>query len=138
MSQILILAGAAIYGVLGVLHLVCTFWTDKFEPRDANVARAMRSTAPRLTRDTTVWNAWIGFNASHSLGAMLFSAVYLLLASTHMDMLRQAPSLVWLAGLASAAYVVLALRYWFRVPLAGTALATSCFVAGALTMSLGY
>ena len=138
MSQILILAGAAIYGVLGTLHLAYTFFTTKFDPRDANVARAMRSTSPRLTRDTTMWKAWVGFNASHSLGAMLFSAVYLLLAATHMDVLRHIPSLVWLAGLASAAYVVLAIRYWFKIPLAGTALATSCFVAGALTMSLGY
>lgn len=138
MSQILILAGAAIYGLLGLLHLVFTFYGTNFDPRDATVARAMRSSSPRLTRDTTMWKAWIGFNASHSLGAILFSLVYLMLAARHMDVLHRSPTFVWLAGIASAAYVVLALRYWFRIPLAATAIATSCFVAGAVTMSLGY
>jgi hypothetical protein len=138
MSQILILAGAAIYGLLGVVHLTYTFSGTNFDPRDANVARAMRSSSPRLTRDTTMWKAWIGFNASHSLGAILFSLVYLMLAARHMDVLHRSPTFVWLAGIASAAYVVLALRYWFRIPLAATAIATSCFVAGAVTMSLGY
>ena len=85
-----------------------------------------------------MWKAWIGFNASHSLGAILFSLVYLMLAARHMDVLHRSPTFVWLAGIASAAYVVLSLRYWFRIPLAATAIATSCFVAGAITMSLGY
>jgi hypothetical protein len=38
-----------------------------------------------------------GFNASHSLGAMLFGAIYLVLALGHMQMLSKSPALLWLA-----------------------------------------
>ena len=46
-----------------------------------------------------------------------------------------APALVWLAVAGSAGYVALALRYWFRTPLVGIALATACFTGAALTLS---
>ena len=134
----LLAASAAIVLLLGLAHLLYTFVGPKLLPRDRELQVRMQEVSPVITRQTTMWKAWIGFNASHSLGAMLFSLVYLMLAARHMDVLRQSPTFVWLAGIASAAYVVLALRYWFRIPLAATAIATSCFVAGALTMSLGY
>ena len=40
----------------------------------------MKQTSPVLTKDTTVWDAWVGFNASHSIGAMLVAAFYIPLA----------------------------------------------------------
>jgi hypothetical protein len=95
----------------------------------------MRATSPRLTRRTSVWSAWVGFNASHSLGALLFAAVYAILAGAHMDWLRASPALIWLAVATSVAYLALAQRYWFRTPLAGIALATLCFVSAALLLS---
>ncbi len=36
----------------------------------------MKAVSPLLTREITMWNAWVSFNASHSLGAMLFGALY--------------------------------------------------------------
>ena len=127
LSQLLLLAGASIYGVLGTSHLVFTFFTDHFKARDPTVVAAMQGTAPRLTKATTMWKAWIGFNASHSLGAMLFAAVYLLLALGHMDVLAASPSLLILAVVTSLAYLVLAWRYWFAIPLVGILIATLCF-----------
>ena len=134
--QALIVAGALLLGVLGSLHLVFTFFTQRFSPRDPATEASMKRTHPRLTSRTTLWKAWVGFNASHSLGAMLFAAVYLLLALGHMPWLREAPSLVWLAAAGALAYLALAVRYWFRTPLIGIALATACFFAAAIALSV--
>jgi hypothetical protein len=86
-AQAMIITGAALFGVLGTLHLAYTFFTNKFEARDAATTAAMKLTSMVLTRRTTLWNAWVGFNGSHSLGAMLFAAVYLMLAIGHMQVI---------------------------------------------------
>ena len=135
-TQTLIVACALIFGLLGTVHLAYTFFTGLFSPRDAATEASMKLTHPRLTRRTTLWKAWVGFNASHSLGAILFAAVYLLLALAHMDWLREAPGLVWLAALGALAYLALAVRYWFRTPLIGIALASVCFLAAAIVLSV--
>jgi hypothetical protein len=134
-SQTLIVTGALIFGLLGTLHLAYTLFTNKFSARDAATEAAMKATSPVLTSRTSLWDAWIGFNASHSLGAMLFAAVYLVLAIGHMPMLRESPTLLWLAVLAAASYLVLAQRYWFRTPLVGIALGTACFLGAAIVAS---
>ncbi|WP_026802630.1 LIC_13387 family protein [Arenimonas oryziterrae] len=136
LEQILLVTGAAIFGLLGTLHLLYTFFTNKFDTRNPAVGEAMRATSPVLTGHTTVWKAWIGFNGSHSLGAMMFSAVYLLLAIGHMDWLRVAPVFVWLAVVNCLAYLVLAIKYWFRIPLTGIAISTVCFLIAALRLGV--
>lgn len=133
-EQVLILSGAGIYGFLATAHLLYTFFSNKFEARDPAVNAAMRGTSPVLTRRLTMWSAWIGFNGSHSLGGMLFSAVYLLLGLRHMDLLRGSPSFLVLAIVFSLAYLALGLRYWFRTPTLGIAIATVCFIAAAVRM----
>lgn len=89
----------------------------------------MKATSPVLTKRTSLWNAWIGFNASHGLGVLLFGATYLLLAVGHMSLLRESPALTWLPVAGGAAYLALARRYWFRNPLTGISIATACFLA---------
>lgn len=129
----MMVAGAAVVGVLGTAHLLYTFFTDKFDPSDTTTRTAMQASHPLLTRRTTLWRAWIGFNASHSLGAILFAAIYLILAISHIEFLRVSPALAWLAVLGSGCYLLLAARYWFRTPLIGFAISTACFVCAALT-----
>lgn len=131
-AQILIILGGSIFGLLGGIHLAYTFFTDKFLPRDRALVDAMKATSPVLTRQTSMWDAWIGFNASHSLGAILLAAVYILLAAKHMDILVQSKELVALAVAAGIAYLGLAHAYWFRIPFIGIAIATSCFAAAAI------
>ncbi len=135
-AQSLIIIGAALFGSLGTTHLVYTFFTNKFDARDASTTEAMKATSPILTRRTSMWDAWIGFNASHSLGAMLFAAVYLVLAGRHMSVLRQSPALIWLPVIGGGAYLGLAKRYWFRTPLIGIAVASACFAWAALDLTL--
>lgn len=79
-SQSLIAASAGIVFALSSIHLCYTFFGNAFSPRDGKLKMRIKAVSPLLTREITMWNAWIGFNASHSLGAMLFDALYAYLA----------------------------------------------------------
>jgi hypothetical protein len=68
---------------LGLAHLLFTFRGPAFMPRDRALAARMEEVAPVISVDTTMRKAWIGFNASHSFGAILFGAVYGYLALLH-------------------------------------------------------
>lgn len=134
MEQILIVVGAVIFGVLGSVHLIYTFFTNKFDAYDASVTTAMKSTSPILTKETTVWQAWIGFNASHSLGAILVAAVYIPLALNHINVIQQS---VWFAALpviVGLSYMALAKVYWFKIPFVGVTISTFCFIVSAILM----
>jgi len=120
----LIAASAAIVLLLGLTHLVYTFYGPKLLPRDRELQMRMQEVSPVITRQTTMWKAWVGFNASHSYGAILFGAVYGYLALLHSAFLFQSTFLLLLGLLLLFGYVFLAKRYWFRVPLAGILLAT--------------
>jgi hypothetical protein len=135
-AKILMVLGASIFGVLGGLHLAYTFFTDKFLPRERALIDAMKGTSPVLTRDMTMWDAWVGFNGSHSLGAILFAAFYLLLALQHPEMLVQSKSFALLGVATCAAYLWLARTYWFKIPFIGIAIATACFAAAAVLLAL--
>lgn len=70
LSRCLMLASSAVMLLLGSAHLLMTFFSHEFSPRD---------TAPRLSSQISMWNAWVGFNASHSsplLGITLASLLY--------------------------------------------------------------
>ncbi|WP_340678362.1 hypothetical protein [Paraglaciecola sp.] len=136
MAQMLLLVGVSIFGILGTVHLIYTFFTDKFSPYDPLVADAMKSTSPRLTKQTTVWRAWIGFNASHSLGAMLLAAVYIPLLVMHFNIVQNSLWFSALPALLGCAYFMLARKYWFKIPFVGISIALMCFIAAALLINL--
>jgi hypothetical protein len=82
-----------------------------------------------LTRRTTLWLAWVGFNLSHSLGAVLFGSVMMLIARSPSFFQAQGSVFLPLAVLVSATYLVLGLRYWFRTPIIGISLSSTSFIA---------
>jgi len=136
LEQLLLILGASIFAVLGAIHLAYTFFSRKFHAFDRNVTVAMKSTSPRLTSETTMWKAWVGFNASHSLGALLVAAFYIPLAATHMDIVRESPWFAVLPAVVGLSYLALARAYWFKVPFAGILVATLCFLGSALSVFL--
>ena len=82
-----------------------------------------------------MWNAWIGFNASHSLGAMLFGVLYGYFAIFRFQMLAQDGFLAVVGAVFLTSFLLLAKRYWFNIPLAGLACALTLYAAGfALTL----
>lgn len=136
LARILVSASSAILILLGSIHLFYTFFGNKLLPRDPAVQAAMSATQMVITSETTLWRAWIGFNASHSLCAMLFGLVFGFLALAHPEFLFRSVYLQVLGLAVLAAFVVLARLYWFSVPLAGVSIALACFLAGVIVARL--
>ena len=129
LAPALIVASAGIIFLLGLAHLVYMFRGTKLHPRDPDLQVRMKGASPVITRQTTMWKAWIGFNASHSFGALLFGTVYGYLAIVHGAFLFQSPFLL-LVGLALlSGYVFLGRVYWFSVPFRGIVLSTLLYLA---------
>src|SRR6266478_6400821 len=128
-SQVLIAGSVAIILALGLLHLLYTFRGPKLHPRDPALETRMKLVSPVITRQTTMWKAWVGFNASHSYGAILFGLVYGYLATAQSSLLFQSPFLLLAGLLLLAGYAVLGKAYWFSVPFRGIVLSTALYVA---------
>lgn len=138
-GTLLVLAGG-IYVVLGGLHALYTFLDirnpRRIVPDDPAVTAAMAASHVRLTRGgTTVWRAWVGFNLSHSLGAILFGALCILTGAS-LQSLAVPQWVLLLFTVISALYLVMAIRYWFRIPVGGTAIATACCLVAWLMYTL--
>jgi uncharacterized membrane protein len=126
---LLVAVSAAIILLLGLIHLLYTFRGQKLHPRDAALQTRMKEVSPVLTRETTMWKAWVGFNASHSYGAILFGLVYGYLAIAQSSLLFQSPFLLVVGLLLLAGYAVLGKVYWFSVPFRGIVLSSALYVA---------
>ena len=135
-AQLLICASAAIALLLGTVHLVYTFASNKFQPRDPALGEQMQKISPVISRQTTVWRAWVGFNASHSLGAMLFGLVYGYLALAAPQALLRDGFLLGLGVVFLASMALLARRYWFNIPLIGISLALLLLVGAVMLQAL--
>ena len=128
-ARILMVFSASIVLTLGVLHLVYTFWGPSLTPPDPALQISMSQSSPIMTNETTMWRCWVGFNASHSMGLILFGLVFGYLALAHGQFLFRSPFLL-VVGLAMlGSFVVLAKLYWFSVPLTGVSIALACYVA---------
>ena len=130
MSAVLIITGGVIFGLLGLLHALYTLLDlrtpRRLVPDNPEIIRAMATSSVRLSRGgTDMWHAWVGFNFSHSLGVLLFSGLAIVTG------LHAAPprALLLVLAIIGAIYVVLAARYWFRIPVLGTAIGTACLTA---------
>jgi hypothetical protein len=125
---------ASIVFTLGVIHLSYTFWGTNLTPRDPALQTSMSQTSPIITKETTMWKCWMGFNASHSMGLILFGLIFGYLALAHSRVLFQSPFLL-VVGLAMlCGFVVLSKVYFFRAPLAGISISLACYV-GSIVLS---
>jgi hypothetical protein len=121
--------GTGIVLTLGVLHLVYTFWGQSLMPRDPALQISMSQSSPIMTKETTMWRCWVGFNASHSLGLILFGLTFGYLALAHDQLLFRSPFLL-VVGLAMlVGFVVLCRYYFFSAPLTGISISLACYVA---------
>src|SRR5208282_4130448 len=86
-SSAFIAASAGVILLLGIVHLLYTFRGTNLHPRDPDLTARMMAVSPVITRETTMWRAWVGFNATHSFGPILFGALYGYLAIRHRTLL---------------------------------------------------
>src|ERR1700689_4695266 len=127
-ARILMVFSASIVLTLGVLHLVSTFWGPSLTPRDPALQISMSQSSPVITKETTMWRCWVGFNASHSLGLILFGLVFDYLALAHGQLLFRSPFLL-IVGLAMlGGLVVLCKVYFFSAPLTGVCISLACYL----------
>src|SRR5690242_18481747 len=115
LSRIAFVAGAVPYLVLGAAHAWHTpFHVDQkkgLSARHPAVEGAMATTSPRLTARTDLWRAWVGFNYSHSLGAVLFGLFVVLLGRSESSFHAEGALAIPLALIVSVAYLVLGIKY---------------------------
>jgi hypothetical protein len=130
LAGILIATSATIALFLGLAHIYLTFFTRAFAARDAALAEKLKSVSPRISAQTTMWRAGVGFHASHALGMIFFGLLYGYLALADRDFLIRSPFLVVLGALVLLRYVFLAKLFWVDRPLVGVGLALACYVAG--------
>jgi hypothetical protein len=128
--NVLAFGSAAIFALLGVLHLVYTLHDfgeqpRYFRPRDSSLLPAMRQTTTAIApggRD--YWSGILGFNLSHAIGVLLF-ALLIVVATQY--------QIAWLKPLLAAiglAFSVIAWRCWFRIPMWGSLIGTALMIAG--------
>lgn len=134
MASFWFIVGGSLFGILGLIHAVYTF-SDLSHPRrlvpdDPAVIAAMSASGVRLARGgTTMWRAWVGFNLSHSLGAMMFSLVCIA-AGLSFGALAWSKAVLLVPVAIGLIYLWLAIRFWFRVPAIGIAAGTLCLAVG--------
>jgi hypothetical protein len=92
----------------------------------------MSEVSPVITRETTMWKCWIGFNASHSAGAILFGTLFAYLSLWHSAVFFHSIVLQLLGLSFLAGYIFLGKRYWFSIPFRGIILATALYVTALL------
>lgn len=133
MAQILLTIGGTILLVLGTLHGVLTLRDvakpRAFTPTDDAVRIAMQGARLRFSPRANLWQAWLGFNLSHSLGVALFGGAFLFLARFHFPIFAASPLLQGAAVVGAAAYLILSLRFWFWGPALGSGLSLACILA---------
>ena len=129
-SSAFIAASAAIILLLGFVHLLYTFRGPMLHPRDPDLTARMTAVSPVITQETTMWRAWVGFNATHSFGLILFGALYGYLAIRHSALLFHSWFLLALGFALLLGYVVIAKLYFFTAPFRGVVLAAVLYFLG--------
>src|SRR6185436_10875778 len=116
LSRYLFLLGALPFVFLGLAHAwhtpVSTEDERGLSPRDPAYRQGMKEQTLVLTRRTNLWLTWVGFNFSHSLGAVLLGVVVLLAGRSAVAFAANASVFVPLAVVVSLLYLAIGLRYW--------------------------
>jgi len=126
----LTIMSAAVFAVLGSLHLVYTLrdFGERpryFRPADRSLLPAMRKTTTAIgPNGRDYWSGVLGFNLSHSIGVLLFALFIVVTAQYQISWLKPILALV------GAAFAAISWRCWFRVPMLGSLIGTALMVAG--------
>lgn len=129
LAQTLWLIGSGIVLTLGSLHLLYTLFTRRLYPKNESLVLEMKRVRPVLTNETTMWKAWVGFNCSHSIGAIYFGIANLYLGVFDYYLIISDTFFVILNFSVAFSFCVLGWKYWFRIPLIGMSLCLVCYLA---------
>jgi hypothetical protein len=131
MAQALLIVGAGIFLLLGMVHAILTLRDlsnpSTFTPTDATVRTAQASRLA-IAPSTNLWRASLGFNLSHSLGILLFGGELFGIGLFEFTLFAHSPLIQSVAILVSAVYFVLSVCFWFSRPAISSAAAFLCFL----------
>ena len=133
MASWAVITGGFIFAGLGVVHGILavadSFRPSQFTPINDAVRLAMESTGVRFTRGrANMWDAWLGFNISHSLGMLIFGASGVWLG-WNLETIGVPRFILLIPAGVALIYFLLSLRFWFYAPAIASAVATACFLA---------
>ena len=129
-SSAFIAASASVILFLGLVHLLYTFRGPNLHPRDPDLIARMMTVSAVISRETTMWRLWVGFNATHSFGLILFGALYGYLAISHREFLFNSWFLLAIGFALLLGYAVIARLYFFTSPFRGIVLAAVLYLLG--------
>ena len=125
-----IAASAAVILFLGLSHLLYTFRGPTLHARDPDLTVKMMTVPPVISRETTMWRVWVGINATHSFGLILFGVLYGYFAMRHSAFLFHSAFLLALGFALLLGYAVIAKLYFFTAPFRGLVLAAVLYLLG--------
>jgi hypothetical protein len=102
-----------------------------FTPGDAELGAAMRQSTIAFDPQINLWQAWLGFNLSHSLGLLMFGGAFLYVGIFHSLLFSQSPLLQSCSFLVSAVYLVVSLKFWSSKPTPFLGTYMGCFILAA-------
>jgi len=121
--------GSLILLLLGSIHMFYTFFTNKFSSNNENLITEMKKSSPILTNETTIWRAWVGFNASHSSGAIFIGVINFLIAANYFESFLSNNFYYIFNIITILFYLILAKKYWFKVPFIGILITLICYLS---------
>ena len=131
-AKYLFILGTVPFILLGAIHILYsvrdTWSPKKLTPYDDSVRVSMQRSTLALTRQTTMWRAWLGFNISHGIGVLFFGLIYLTLAISDFALITRITLLQYFALTVSVSYLVLSVKFWFHIPTIGSGIGTACFL----------
>lgn len=136
MAQILLTVAGTVILIMGIGHFVLTLrdvWSPMaFTPTEDSVRLAMQRAQLRFNRRINLWESWLGFNLSHSMGAIMFGGALLYAALAHLDDFLQSHFLQAAAVLIPGVYLAVAIRFWFWGPALGISIVLACILGAVL------
>jgi hypothetical protein len=127
-------AGSAIAALMGAFHLRGTLFTNALHPRNPKLAADMKASALIVTDKLNLWKSWIGFNATHSNGAIFAGVVNFYLAWRYFQVLQADLFFPLLTILIMGFYVWVAAKYWFKMVLIPLIVALLLFIVSFVLM----
>lgn len=124
--------GSFIIAAMGILHLRATLFTNALHPRNEKLITAMEVSPLILTEKLTMWKSWVGFNATHSIGAIFLGIINFYLAFRYFEILQSDSFFFLFSILIIAFYVWVAKKYWFKTVLILLSIVLGCFITSSI------
>lgn len=138
--QVLFVIGAMPLIFLGGMHLYFTVKDNRHPtfivPRSIKLIRDMQAEPLRVTSETDMWRAWIGFNISHSIAVLLVGIGTLYLVWVYPQWVVSDILMLWASPVLAWVFVILSRCFWFSKPFQGTLVSAVLLTAAAIAATL--